>query len=182
MDGNLRSNVTEQRHRLCSRPRRLTRRTSVLVVALAMLLVGGITQGAEDVSNGARALNTIVIIDRGLLYPGTLTVHQGDTLEFQNFSSESVMFMFIEPKNAADELRCRPTDNTSPTAGAGKVARWPLFTSGPSHELTVTTPPGRFSSACSLAPGRYVFVTKRIGRDPRSPAATLGDKGTISVE
>src|SRR5262249_47370567 len=135
MDGNPRSNVTGRHHRLCSGSSRLTRHASVLVAPLAMLLVGGLTQGTDDGSKGARTSSTIVIVGQGLLYPGTLTVHQGDTLEFQNYSSESVMFMFIEPKNAADELRCRSTDNTSPTAGAGKVARWPLFTSGPSHEL-----------------------------------------------
>ena len=181
MEGILRSRATGRQRSFHSR-RRLKRYRSVMVGALVLCSTIGMARAAETVGDGARAPHTIVIVDSGLLYPETLTVHQGDVLEFQNFSSESVMFMFIEPKNAADELHCRPAENTEATAGRGKVTRWPLFTSGPNHDLTATIPPGRFSSACSLAPGRYVFVTKRIGRDVRSPGDTLGQKGTITVE
>ena len=183
MEGTLASSAIDPHRRLYRRGW-LTTGNSVVVVALALPLTIGIARAAESRNSTAiaPAAHTMVVVDSGLLYPGTLTVHQGDALAFQNYSSEPVMFMFIEPKNVAEELRCRPTANTDPTAGRGKVERWPLFIIGPSHDLTITIPPGRSSSVCWLTAGRYVFVTKRIGRDPRAPVDTLGYKGMISVE
>jgi hypothetical protein len=181
MEGTVTSNA-KGRHRRLYRRGWLTTVRSVVVVALALPLTIGSAWAGEDSFATAPTAHPIVIVDSGLLYPGTLTVHRGDSLAFQNYSSEPVMFTFIEPKNAADELRCRIAGNTDPTAGRGKVERWPLLTTGASHDLTITIPPGRSSSMCSLAAGRYVFVTKRIERDPRSSVDTLGYKGIISVE
>jgi len=155
---------------------------SLVVAALAVLLTVGVVQAAENVNDRTHAPRRIVIIDSGLLYPGTLTIHQGEPLEFQNYSSEFVILTFVEPRNAGDELRCGLTDNGDSNAGMGNMARWSVSTDGPDHGLAVMIPPGRFSSTCSLAAGQYVFVTKRIARDNRSSTDTLGLEGTITVQ
>src|SRR5262245_12910278 len=140
---------------------RLTRCSSFAVAALALTLSTRVVHAAENVSDGAHAPHAVFIFDSGLLYPGTLTIHHGDPLDFRNYSSEFVTLTFIEPKNAGSDLRCGATDNAGATAPDGRMAGWSVSTSGPNQELTVTIPPGRFSSACSLAAGRYVFLTER---------------------
>lgn len=53
----------------------------------------------------------------------------------------------------------------------------------PGHRLTATIPPGRFASVCLLAPGQYTFVARRAAPATGTPpAATLGVKGTITVQ
>jgi len=121
------------------------------------------------------------VIDRGLLSPATLTIDEGEPLEFANYSSEAIRLVFIEPSDSANDVR-RRLKNPDATGGDDAMMRRPSFDSGATHQLTVTILPGAHTTTCSLMRGQYAFVTKRIGRDPRSSQDTLGPKGTISVE
>jgi hypothetical protein len=159
-----------------------TIRSIPVVLASALVWTVGIAEAAEHQFPDARSAHTITVIDRGLLFPGAVTVDHGEAVEFANYSSEAIELVFIEPKDRADDVRCQPTGNPDATAGSDPTGRWPIFADDPTHHLTVTIPPGRYTTACSFAPGRYAFVTKRIGRDLRSPVDELGQKGAITVE
>jgi hypothetical protein len=152
-------------------------RSFALVLSSAVVLAVGTARAAENRFRDAPSSHTITVVDPGLLLPATLTIGQGEALQFANYSSEAIRLVFIEPKDSADEVHCRPADNPDRAAKAS-----PSFAGGPTQHLTVTIPPGRYTTACSLTPGRYAFVTTRVGRDPRSPLDALGEKGTITVE
>jgi len=154
----------------------------VPILASALVLGVGIAQAADNPIRDARGPHTITVIDPGLLLPGALTIRQGEALEFANYTSDAIRLVFIEPRNSAEDVRCRVGENVAAAAGSDTVRGRPVFVEGPAHRLTVTVPPGRYTTACSLTPGRYAFVTSRLGRDPRSPLDALGLKGTISVE
>jgi len=158
------------------------RRSIVVVLSSALVLAAGMVAAAEIPSGDARGSHTIAVIDPGLLIPGALTIGQGEAVDFTNYSSETIRLVFTEPKDSAEEIRCRRGANPDTTAGSDTTVGSPVFASGATDHLTVTIPPGRYTTACSLTPGRYSFVTKRLGRDPRSPLDALGQKGTISVE
>ena len=87
--------------------------------------------------------------------------------------------IFVEPQDQTDKIRCFPIDHTiaRPYQAPGLLFDW-----GPGRRLTATMPPGKFASACSLAPGQYTFVAKRVSRDPRGAEDSLGTKGTITVQ
>jgi hypothetical protein len=159
-----------------------TRRSIVVVLSSALVLTVGIAAAADNLPRDARSSHTITVIDRGLLSPEALTMGQGEALEFANYSSEPIGLVFIEPKDPGGEIRCRLSGNPDGSVGSDAMIAWPIIASGPNHHLTVTIPPGRHATTCSLKPGRYAFVTKRVGRDPRSPLDALGQKGTITVE
>jgi plastocyanin len=152
------------------------------VLSAALVLVVGIAGAAEHRSPDARSSHTIAVIDRGLLSPEVVTIGHGDAVEFANYSSEVIEIVFIEPNDRADDVRCQRTGNPDATPGSEPAGRWPIFANGPTQHLTVTIPPGRHTTACSFAPGRYAFVTKRVARDLRSPVDGLGQKGAITVE
>ena len=111
--------------------------------------------------------------------PSALTMNHGDVLEFENASGRFMMLVFVEPHDQADKIRCYPIDHTM---ARPDQAPWLLFEWGPRHRLMATMPPGRFASACSLAPGQYTFVAKRVSHDPRGAEDSLGTKGTITVQ
>ena len=159
-----------------------TIRSIPVVLASALVWTVGIAGAAEHRFPNARSAHTIAVIDRGLLFPGAVTVDHGEAVEFANYSSEAIELVFIEPKDRADDVSCQPTRNPDATAGSDSTGRWPIFANDPTHHVTVTIPPGRYTTACSFAPGRYAFVMKRIGRDLRSPVDELGQKGAITVE
>jgi hypothetical protein len=154
----------------------------VPILSSALVLGVGIAGAADNPMRDPRGLHTITVIDPGLLLPGALTIRQGEALEFANYTSDAIRLVFIEPKDSAEEVRCGVGEKAAAAAGSDTVRGRPVFVDGPAHRLTVIVPPGRYSTACSLTPGRYAFVTSRLGRDPRSPLDALGLKGTISVE
>jgi hypothetical protein len=147
-----------------------------------MVLGAGIAWAAEDPSRDARRSHVITVIDPGLVFPTALTMGQGEAVEFANHYSEAIRLVFVEPDDSADKVRCSLPGKPDATGGSDTIRGRPDFTSDSSQHLTVTIPPGRYASACSLTPGRYAFVTQRVGRDPRSPLDMLGEKATISVE
>lgn len=154
----------------------------VPILSSALVLVVGIARAADNPMRDPRGSHTITVIDPGLLLPGTLTIRQGEALEFANYTPDPIMLVFIEPKHSAEEVRCRVGEKAAEAAGSDTVRGRPVLVDGPAHRLTVTVPPGRYTTACSLTSGRYAFVTSRLGQDPRSPLDALGLKGTISVE
>lgn len=160
-----------------------TRRAFVLALVWVLMLGVGMVEAAENPSRDARSSHTITVIDAGLIFPAALTMDRGEPVEFANHSSEMIRLMFVEPGDSVDDVRCRVPGNPDAAAGSANVRRGqPVFASGPHRHLTVTIPPGRYTTGCWLTPGRYSFVTQQVGRDPRSASDTLGQKGTISVE
>jgi len=87
--------------------------------------------------------------------------------------------VFVEPEDQREKVRCQLVDRT--IARPGQTPRLVLDW-GAGQRLTAIIPPGRFASACSLAPGRYAFVARRVSRDPRGGEDSLGTKGTITVQ
>jgi hypothetical protein len=153
-----------------------------LVLSSALVLGVGIAWAAENPSRDAGRLHIITVIDPGLVFPASLKMGQGERVEFANYYSEAIRLVFVEPNDSAEKVRCSLPKKTDATAGGDTVRGRADFTSDPSQHLTVTIPPGRYASACSLTPGRYAFVTQRVGRDPRAPLDMFGQKATISVE
>ena len=153
--------------------------TIIAVMMLAAAMTSTIAWAAEDVDDRAGTARRIVMQDDDRISPSSLTMKRADVLEFENDSGEFVRLVFVEPQDQAEKIRCYLTDHT--------IARpdqtpWLLFDWGAGRRLTATIPPGKFASACSLAPGQYAFVTKRVSRDPRAMVDSLGTKGTITVQ
>jgi hypothetical protein len=158
------------------------RRAFVLALFSALMLRVGIVGAAENPPRNARSSHTITVIDPGLIFPAALRMDRGEPVEFANHSSEMITLMFVEPGDSVDNVRCPLPGNPDAAAGSATRRGQPVFASGPHRHLTVTIPPGRYTTGCWLTPGRYSFVTQQVGRDPRSALDTLGQKGTINVE
>jgi hypothetical protein len=126
-----------------------------------------------------RAARKIVMHDDELISPSALTMNRDDVFEFENDSGQFVRLVFVEPEDQRDMVRCHLVDPT--IAGPDQTARLVLDW-GDGRRLSAIIPPGRFASVCSLAPGRYTFVARRVSRDPRGGEDSLGTKGTITVQ
>jgi hypothetical protein len=149
------------------RKEHMKQRSFVSLVTLALALAAGTASAAS---------RAVVTIDNDLIRPSTLQMSKDDVLEFVNYSSASMMLVFLEPRDQPDRVRCHLTELAGAEKMAAQLSGW-----SPDHRLTQMVPPGTVVSVCSLTPGRYVFVTKRIGLDGRAPAEQLGTKGTITV-
>ena len=182
MESNLHLKQLARQRDLRARRSVQTRWAFVLALSSVLMLGVGILRAAENPSRSAKSSHTITVIDPGLIFPAALTMDRGEAIEFANHSSEMIRLMFIEPGDSVDYVRCRLPGNPDAAAGSDNVRGQPVFASGPHRHLTVTIPPGRYTTGCRLTPGRYSFVTQQVGRDPRSAVDTLGQKGTISVE
>jgi len=155
------------------------RRGIGVAIVLAIAVTSGIASASDDVDGRAAAARKVVIRDADLISPSALTMSKDDVLEFENQSGEFMRLVFVEPQDQADKIRCYPIDHT---IARPDQAPWLLFDWGPGRRLTATIPPGKFASACSLAPGQYAFVTRRVSRDPRGAEDSLGTKATIRVQ
>ncbi len=153
------------------------RRNVIVVVMLAMVVVSGIASASGNVGGGAR--RQVVMRDDDLISPSALTMSRNEVLEFENESGEFMRLTFVEPQDQIDKIRCYPIDHT--IARPDRIP-WMLFDWDPGQRLTATIPPGKFASACSLAPGQYAFVATRVSRDLRGADHALGTKGTITVQ
>jgi len=157
------------------------RRSIFVVLSSALVLAAGVAGAAEHLPD-TRGSRSIAVIDPGLVSPEAVTIGHGEAVEFANLSSQAIQLVFVEPKDRTDEVRCQFKGKAGATPEGSLAVGWPSFGSAPISQLTVTIPPGHNTTACSFAPGRYGFVTRRVGRDPRSPVDALGQKGTITVE
>ena len=155
------------------------RRKAAVVVMLAAAVASGMASASEEVDGRVAAARKIVMRNDELISPSALTMNQDDVLEFENHSGQFLRFAFVEPQDQTDKIRCYPIDHT---ISRPERAPWLLFDWGPGRRLTAIIPPGKFASACSLAPGRYAFVARRVSRDPRGGEDSLGTKGTITVQ
>jgi len=158
--------------------RRGIKRT-VVVMMLAAAVTSGIVSASEKVDGNAGTPRWLVMRDDDLITPSALTMNHDDVLEFENASGRFMTLVFVEPQDQADKIRCYPIDHTM---ARPDQTPWVLFDWGPRRRLTATMPPGKFASACSLAPGQYTYVAKRVSRDPRGAGDSLGTKGTITVQ
>jgi len=146
---------------------------------LAAAVTSGIASASEDVDGRVAAARKVIMRDNERITPSALMMNRGDVLEFENHSGQFMRLVFVEPRDQADKIRCYPIDHTT---ARPDQAPWLLFDWGPGRRLTATIPPGKFASACSLAPGQYAFVARRVNRDPRAVEDSLGTKATITVQ
>ena len=151
----------------------------IAVMVLAVAVTSGIASASEDVDGRVAAARKLVMRDDELISPSALTMSHDDVLVFDNESGRFMKLIFVEPQDQTDKIRCFPIDHTiaRPYEAPGLLFDW-----GPGRRLTATMPPGKFASACSLAPGQYTFVAKRVSHDPRGAEDSLGTKGTITVQ
>jgi hypothetical protein len=150
-----------------------------VILALVLAVTSEVASASEGVSSGVPATRKIVVLNDAVVRPSALTMEKDDVLEFENASGQVMTLVFVEPTDQETKIRCYLTDHT---IARPDQSPWLLFSWGPGRHLTATIPPGRFASQCSLAPGRYAFVTRHVERDPRGAEASLGTKGTITVE
>src|SRR5262245_66534404 len=108
--------------------------------ASALVLGIGIAQAADNPIRDTPGPPTITVIDPGLLLPGSLTIRQGEALEFANYTSDAIRLVFIEPEDSAEDVRCRVGENAAAAAGSDTVRGRPVFVDGPAHRLAVTVP------------------------------------------
>ena len=151
----------------------------IAAMMLAVAVTSGIASASEDVDGRVAAARKLVMRDDELISPSALTMNHDDVLEFENESGQFMRLIFVEPQDQTEKIRCYPIDHT---IARPDQAPWLLFSWGPGRRLTATMPPGKFASACSLAAGQYTFVARRVSRDPRGAEASLGTKGTITVQ
>jgi len=151
----------------------------IAAMMLAVAVTSGIASASEDVDGRVAAARKLVMRDDERISPSALTMSHDDVLEFDNESGRFMKLIFVEPQDQTDKIRCYPIDHTiaRPYEAPGLLFDW-----GPGRRLTATMPPGKFASACSLAPGQYTFVAKRVSRDPHGGEDSLGTKGTITVQ
>ncbi|TMB23660.1 MAG: hypothetical protein E6J71_03215 [Deltaproteobacteria bacterium] len=162
-----------------SRERLVIKRTVIVVMMLAAAVTSGITAASENMDGRVAAAKKIVVRDDDSINPSALTMSHDDVLEFENDSGQFMRLVFVEPQDQTDKIRCYPIGHT---VGRPDQAPWLLFDWGPGRRLRATIAPGKFASACTLAPGRYAFVARRVNRDPRGVEDSLGTKGTITVQ
>ena len=151
----------------------------IAAMMLAVAVTSGIASASEDVDGRVAVARKLVMRDDELISPSALTMGHDDVLEFDNESGRFMKLIFVEPQDQTDKIRCFPIDHTiaRPYEAPGLLFDW-----GPGRRLTATMPPGKFASACSLGPGQYTFVAKRVSRDPHGGEDSLGTKGTITVQ
>ena len=154
-------------------------RTVIVLMMLAAAVASGMASASEELEGRVRTARKIVMHDDDLISPSALTMNRDDVLEFENDSGKFMRLVFVEPEDQREKVRCQLVDRT--IARPGQTPRLVLDW-GAGQRLTAIIPPGRFASACSLAPGRYVFVARRVSRDPRGGEDSLGTKGTITVQ
>jgi hypothetical protein len=160
-------------------PREVMKMLKLAALAgLVLATTAGVTtaNGPGRTPSGAP---TITIIDGGLIQPSRASVRVGDVLEFTNYSAEPMLLLFTEPDDPIDRIRCRAVRVEAPSGAPD-----PLELAGGASDprLAAIIPPGRSASSCSLEPGRYEFLMRRVSRDVRAPYDSLGTKGTITVE
>jgi hypothetical protein len=140
------------------------------------------TTASITIAHGPRGdasiARTITIIDGDVILPSTLSMRTGDVLEFTNYSAEPMLLSFIEPQDAIDKIRCPVVHEEAPS-GAPDPLRLDVDGSRPRPSTII--PPGRSASSCSLEPGHYGFLMRRVSRDFRAPEDSLGTKGVITV-
>src|SRR5262249_13751235 len=81
---------------------------SLVPILSSVLALGvGIARAADNPTRDPRGSHTITVIDPGLLLPGSLTIRQGEALEFANYTSDAIRLVFVEPEESAEDVRCR---------------------------------------------------------------------------
>jgi len=149
-----------------------------LLAAIVITTTASITT-ANDLRGATSVPRGIAIIDGDVVLPSTLSMRTGDVLEFTNYSAEPMLLSFIEPRDTIDRIRCPVAHDEAPSGAPDPL--W-LDVDGSRPRLSTIIPPGRSASSCSLDPGHYGFLLRRVSRDFRAPDDSLGTKGVITVE
>jgi hypothetical protein len=147
------------------------------LTALVLALTMTTARAADYPRAHAGVAHRVVTIDDYLIHPSAVTMSADDVLEFVNYSSVRMILVFLEPEGHSNKPRCHVTSLHAGRGNAPEALRWDS-----PHQPAEIIPPGKFVSVCSLAPGKYSFVTKRVDSDESGPLEQLGTKGTISVE
>ena len=146
------------------------------LTGLLIALAAGPAAANDSTGTGAVA-HTITIIDSDVLRPSTLSMRSGDVLEFNNYSAQPTLLLFTDPPDPVDKVRCRPAHAPGPSATTDL-----MHNESGEPQLFTVIPPGRSASSCSLEPGRYGFLMRRVSRDVRAPNDAIGTKGVITVQ
>jgi len=154
-----------------------TTRTLALTAALVLAVRVRGAAGAGGPGQHGSVSHRVVAIDREQVHPSALTMKKDDVLEFVNYSAAPMMFVFIQPQDHSDTARCHVA-----ALGPGREPAPDAFIWAAGYQPAAIIPPGRFVNICSLAPGRYVFVTREVGTDAAGPLEKLGVTGTVTVE
>ena len=158
----------------------MTLQSNVALALLSlMLLVVPVRAGDEDAGSHMDKPHKTILLGAERIAPADVTISKDDSLEFQNLSLHPIQVEFTEPADQTDKIRC---ELINPKLGKPGKAPWALFAWNDGKRLVAIVPPGRFASVCSLAPGNYAFVTKRVSRDVRGDVGKSGTKGTIAVQ
>ena len=151
------------------------RRRGLALSALGLILMVGGAAAAEPRRQGGVS-HRVITIDREQVHPSALSMKRDDVLEFVNYSA-APMIVFIRPHEPSDMARCHVA-----ALGAGDDLAPDAFIWAAGYQPAAIIPPGRFANICSLAPGRYVFVTREVGTDAAGPMENAGIRGTVTVE
>jgi len=152
------------------------RRRRLALTALVLALTVGGAAGAEEPRWHGGVSHKVVMIDGQQVHPSALTINRDDVLEFVNYSA-APMIVFIQPHEPSDTARCHVA-----ALGAGNDVAPDAFMWAAGYQPAAIIPPRRFANICSLTPGRYVFVTREVGRDAAGSMENAGIKGTVTVE
>ncbi len=153
----------------------MTPRLGTLALAL---LVGCAGRSGTTAPGGVdRPAHKTIVLGVTRLDPDDLTITPNDGVGFLNTATEPLQVEFIRPKEQATSIRCHLTDPEALKAGQ---APWAEFRLNDEAHYTADMPPGRFPSACRLAPGFYTYVVHVVGSG--TAQLRLGQEGTITVK
>lgn len=151
----------------------------ILAVLLTLSATGSGAPEAERNHFGGE--HKTIRIDVDQVSPSQLTMGPHDVLEFENYAFNPMTIQFTDPPDQANRIHCELAHH--PAKPAPGEDPWIFFQFNPQGQLSATIPPGRFASVCSLAPGRYVFVSHQSPRmTTQAPSNDIGNKGTITVQ
>lgn len=147
----------------------------------ALLLVGLVAwpvAAAEEPTAHATNQRTVILGATAIL-PSSLEMTKDESVAFDNYALYPLSVTFIEPaEGQAERIRC---ELVTSKPGQKPKMPWGVFGWNSRKQLEGQIAPGRFASLCSLAPGDYTYLVKRIGG--ASPGASTADqKGTIRVK
>ena len=152
--------------------------------ALALLATGALTACGVQTGSSSKtasspgATQKTITLGATRIEPDDLTMASTDVLTFMNTAVDPLQVEFIKPPSQAGKIGCHVADPKSVTPGE---TPWATFSQNAEGHFAAMVPPGRFPSVCTLAPGPYTYVVKRLSANPGPSDEFLGQEGNITV-
>ena len=152
----------------------MVRRGCTMTMVVSVLVLGWVVVVAagETARSHAKLPQKTLIIDEDALVPDDLTIAKGDVLVIMNQSLAPMLFVFTQPKDAAERIHCELIRREHGKKPNPDAAPWMVF-EVIDGQLQATIAPGRFTSLCSLDPGRYVYTANQAF----DPSGAIGAGG-----